>query len=151
MLEEQKVKVESIVTAIVEAAAFELVELKFKTQGHSVVIEVLADKPHGGITIEECSQINRQIINELELQHGLMDNCAVEVSSPGLDRPLRTEKDFRRKAGSDIHFYLAERVNDRFEHEGKIIWSNEGNVLIQTPQGEVVIPLSIINKAFQVF
>ena len=151
MLEEQKIKITNVITSMVDAASLELVDLIFKNQGRSTTIEVLADKPHGGITIEECSNINRQIIRELELQHVLLDDYAVEVSSPGLDRPLKTEKDFRRLIGWDVHFYLAERVNDRLEHEGKIITATQENVLIQTPQGEVIIPFLVINKAYQVF
>src|SRR3989338_5052122 len=92
---------ELIMPSIVRAGA-DLVELTVKRRGRTQVIEVLVDKDSGGITLGECSVINREIFRQCDEAQILGEDFQVEVSSPGLDRPLRTAKDFSRKRGQSI-------------------------------------------------
>src|SRR3989338_2787065 len=95
----------------------ELVDLKVNRYRGDVAIQIFADRPAGGITIGECSALNRRINETLERENLALD-YTLEVSSPGLDRPLRTKKDFARVIGKEIRFYLSEAVLERIEYTG---------------------------------
>ena len=113
----------------------------------NIRIEILVDKPHGGITIQECSEINRQLGDILEEQNLISQHYVLEVCSPGLDRLLRTEKDFSRAIGKDVHIFLNVPVENKVEHEGIIKQIDSAHVTIATPQQEIQIPLANVNRA----
>ena len=77
-------------------------------------------------------------------------NYSLEVSSPGLDRPLKTKKDFLRVSGREVVFYLSENLHGKKEHQGVIKDVSEEKVEVQTKSGLVSIPFKIINKAVQI-
>ncbi|MCA9406642.1 MAG: ribosome maturation factor RimP [Candidatus Omnitrophica bacterium] len=114
-----------------------------------VSIEVLADKPSGGITIEQCVTVNRRLSELLEQGDVISGHYTVEVNSPGLDRPLKNEKDFQRVIGRDVRFYLSEKIEGKLEHMGRIIKTEQGTVHVNIKGESIVIALDKINKAIQ--
>lgn len=139
---------ELIMPSIVRAGA-DLVELTLKHRGRTQVVEILVDKDSGGITIRECSAINRGIFKQCEQAQILGDNFQVEVSSPGLDRPLLTTKDFSRKRGRLIRVHLRAPVNERLEYSGTIKEVKDDQVVVDTPQGVMELAIDNIQKAVQ--
>lgn len=139
---------ELIMPGIVHAGA-ELVGLALKRRGRTKVLEVLVDKESGGITIDECSAINREIFTQCDQTLILGEDFEVEVSSPGLDRPLRTPKDFSRKMGQLIRVHLRAPVRQRLEYAGTVKAVKDNQVVVDTPQGLMELAIDNIQKAVQ--
>lgn len=139
---------ELIMPSIVRAGA-DLVELTLKRRGKTQVVEALVDKDAGGITIGECSAINREIFRQCDEARILGEDFQVEVSSPGLDRPLRTAKDFSRKMGQSIRVHLRAPVKERLEYSGTIEAVKDNRVVVGTPQGLMELAMDNIQKAVQ--
>ena len=78
----------------------------------AIVIQILVDRINGGIIVDECADVNVHVNNQLEALNLIEDNYTLEVSSPGLDRPLTTKKDFKRVLGIMTRFHLNEMVQN---------------------------------------
>lgn len=150
MTEELRDKIEDIIVPLIREAGLELVELKIVRKGKVVHVVVLADKPRGGISIDECTLINRRLSQKIEEDNFIIDDYVVEVSSPGLDRPLKSKKDFLRAMGCMVRFHLSELVENKLDHEGMIHEVFDDNVVIKTKNSSVAIPLDKIHKAVQI-
>ena len=137
-----------IMPTIIHAGA-ELVELTLKRRGRTQVLEILVDKETGGITVGECSRINRELFRRCDESRILGEDFQVEVSSPGLDRPLKTPKDFFRKTGQLIRVHLRSPVNERLEYAGTIKDVKDSRVVVDTPQGLLELAIENIQKAVQ--
>lgn len=127
----------------------ELVDLVYRYEGRDVFLRILADRPTGGITIEECALINNEISEILDEKDILRERYILEVSSPGLGRPLKTKNDFLRCMNQELKFFLSEPVNGKIELEGIICKVSEDTVYINIDANTVEIPLSKIKKAKQ--
>jgi len=127
-----------------------LVDFNYRREGRNLVLCVLADYPEGGIDIDTCARLNRELGNILEEKNILQEYYILEVSSPGLDRPLKTRADFLRCLKREAVLYLSSPVKERIEWQGIIKAVTEDSVFIDKDGGEIGIPLNIINKAKQV-
>lgn len=150
MFEELTDKIRPLVVPFIKESRFELVELNFKRRGRLIVIDITVDKADGGITIEECALINKNIVWKIEEKQAIVENYIIEVSSPGLDRPLRTEKDFLRVFGREVRFHLLDYINGKKEHSGIVKDIIGGEVIVDTKSGDILIPVNKIEKAVQV-
>lgn len=150
MFEEICAQVESISQPFLEQFTVDLVELKIKSDRRQFMVDILADKPEGGITIDICADLNRCIADELEVQNIFDKPFVVNVCSPGADRPLKSAKDFRRVIGREIRFYLKEKVLNKLEHMGRVTDVSELDIQIQSKSESISIPIEKINKAVQV-
>ncbi len=150
MLEEIEEKIKNISLPLAEELHLDLVELKIRRQGRGIVIQILADRPRGGITIEECSALNRNIFNKIETDQLLEDEYNLEVSSPGLDRPLKTHKDFLRVTDRRVRVHLLELLNNKKEYEGLVREVNENQLILNGNAHSIVIPIEQIALARQV-
>ena len=149
MFDTLTLQIEDIIKPFVEDRLLELVEISVKPRNKSVMIQILADHPKGGITVDECAAINRYLVGEID-QRQLVNDYTVEVSSPGLDRPLKTTKDFFRVVGREVRFHLLEPVEDKREYAGIIQEIQDSCVVVRLTQGTIVIPLEKIGKATQI-
>jgi ribosome maturation factor RimP len=143
-------QLESIAVPIIGQVAAELIELKVSRHNKMIMINILADKPKGGITIDECAYINKMIVRAIEEDGMFGEDFTVEVSSPGLDRPLKTAKDFTRVIGKEIRIHLKEKIDNKLEHTGSMRSVNDDAVLIEAKNNSITIPLKAITKAVQV-
>lgn len=149
--DELKVKIASIVLDYIDPSKLELIEINLHKTKSATVIQILVDRLTGGITIDECAGINRHVNNQLEATNIVDGDYTIEVSSPGLDRPLKTPRDFKRAIGGRlVRFHLAEMVEKKLEWAGVIKSVEDEMVVIQSKNLEIKIPLRIINKAFQI-
>jgi len=138
-------KIEALIAPFIEELSAELVELNMRQSNKTTVIDVIADKPDGGITIDEIIYINKQAVAAIEEKQWFGENFVVEVSSPGLDRVLKTSKDFTRARGRKVRVHLLDPIEGKIEHHGEIIEIKENKVLIQSKKQLVTIPLEIIS------
>ena len=96
--EEYEQKTEAILTPIVESRGFELVDVEYVREAGCWYLRGYIDKP-GGITVNDCEDVSRAFSDILDEQDFIEDSYIMEISSPGLDRPLKKEKDFKRSLG----------------------------------------------------
>ncbi|MFH0877130.1 MAG: hypothetical protein V1863_02770 [Candidatus Omnitrophota bacterium] len=129
---------------------FVLVDLRLARAGGKLVLEILADRQEGGITLDECSRLNRELGDLVDRLGLLFEAYSLEVSSPGLDRPLVCAGDFKRVLGRDLRIFLKEPVGDRIEYLGHLVSIDADHIEINTQQKTIKIPLGTINKAKQV-
>ena len=96
--EEYEQKAEAILTPIVEPRGFELVDVEYVREAGCWYLRGYIDKP-GGITVNDCEDVSRAFSDILDEKDFIEDSYIMEISSPGLDRPLKKEKDFKRSLG----------------------------------------------------
>lgn len=141
-------KIEEIIQPILELDRIELVEVIFRPQGPGHILRLFVDKP-GGVTLKECSALNREISGALDKSGIIEASYTLEVSSPGLDRPLVNEKDFVRVKGKRVRIVTAEQICGICEHGGEVAEVSEGIVTILKENAVIEIPIDKIKIAKQ--
>jgi len=140
------------IQSLVEEEGLEVVELQFSQAGPASVLRVFVDKT-GGVTVGQCALISRKLGDFLDTEDLIPSRYTLEVSSPGVDRPLTTCADFRRKVGERVRIVLKATVDGKTEVVGKIKDLREQNLVLwesdeADPEGqERVIPLDRVARA----
>lgn len=143
-------KIKATVSDLVKDSGYELIDLSLRKVSGVLNLQFLVDRPAGGISLKECASLNEQLGGLLDRENILDERYILEVSSPGVDRPLKNEKDFLRAKGRYIRVFLGEPHDGKIEWEGSIDNVNEGILSLNTAGAVRNIPLSKINKAKQV-
>ncbi len=131
-------KLADIVTPVVEDMGFELVRLRLMG-GKSHTLQIMAERPGGGIEVDECAQISNAISAVLDVEDPLSDSYTLEVGSPGVDRPLTRLKDFDAYEGYEAKIETAELIDGRKRFRGVLAGIEGDDVLINIEdQGETV-------------
>ncbi len=130
-------KCEELVTPIIEENNFELVDVEYVKEGSNYYLRVYADK-EGGIMIDDCVLISRALNEKLDEDDFIEDAYILEVSSPGLGRPLKKDKDFLRSIGDVIEIKLYKAHNGMKEFEGELISYEDETVTIVTEAEEEI-------------
>ena len=154
--EEREQKVYEAISRATESLGLELIEVKIGGHKNDISIEVLADKTEGGISLEACSELNRSIVEMID-KEGILseDGYSLEVSSPGLDRPLMTSKDYLRNLDSEVRILYIEKIAGKGEHTGIVKSVTEDTVTLvigktKKEQQEIVVPIGKILKGLLV-
>ena len=109
----------------------ELVDLEFSPAGSKSLLRIYVDKPEG-VTIGECANLSRKVSDFLDMENLIPHRYSLEVSSPGLDRPLVKREDFIRKVGEKVRVFLKEPVDGRLELVGEIKRLQEETLYLST-------------------
>ena len=141
-------KLTAIVEPVTEAAGFELVRLRV-TGSKSQTLQVMAERPDGTMSAEDCAALSRAISPALEEDDPIADAYTLEVSSPGIDRPLTRLKDFARWEGFAAKIELAEPVEGQKRFRGELAGVEDGSVLfdIEGEDDTAVMPYGLIASA----
>lgn len=140
-------RVRTMVSGMLAGQGIELVDVTYKRQGGARVLKALVDK-EGGITLEECARLNGYIGAALDEGEVIGEHYILEVSSPGLDRPLKTERDFKRLIGKRVLVHTYEPIGGRRELSGVLKDVRQDGISVSEKGAEAVkIPLSKISKA----
>ncbi|MEN8141142.1 MAG: ribosome maturation factor RimP [Thermodesulfobacteriota bacterium] len=99
-------RIEGVVRPVLRDLGLELVELLYRPESHGWVVRIYIHKP-GGVSIDDCTRVSREVSVILDVEDFIPQRYALEVSSPGLERPLRTARDFERNLGSKVRLTLA--------------------------------------------
>lgn len=116
--------VEEIVEKITEPLGFEIVDVEYVKEAGEYYLRVYLDK-EGGISLDDCEQVSRKLSEQLDKEDLISENYFLEVSSPGLDRPLKKEKDFIRYQGRDVEIKLYKAVDGVKQFEGELVGLTE--------------------------
>ncbi len=138
--------VERLVEPVLRAEGLELVDIQYQKEGKNWFLRVYIDKI-GGVTVQDCQKVSSQIGDLIEIENIVSSEHFLEVSSPGLDRLLKTENDFLRFKGRKILVTTFSSLDGQRNFKGVIIEFIENNLHLQTPQGLVKILLDNIAKA----
>ena len=131
-------KVEELVTPIIDENDFELVDVEYVKEGSNWYLRVYADKD-GGITIDDCVLISRALEVKLDEEDFIQDAYILEVSSPGLGRQLKKDKDFKRSLGEKVECKLFKAINKQKEFEGILKDFTEETITLEVDETELII------------
>jgi ribosome maturation factor RimP len=135
----------SLLEAPIGALGYELVELEFHPQGRGGLLRVFIDK-EAGVNVDDCEIVSRQVSAVLDVEDPIPGAYTLEVSSPGLDRPLRTPKDFERFAGEQARIDLVLPFEGRRRFAGTLKGCEAGEVMIEVDGVLHKLPLDGISK-----
>jgi ribosome maturation factor RimP len=130
---------------LIEEEGLELVELEFTGKLPHSVLRVYVDQA-GGIDVEECARLSRKLSDFLDTEDLIEKSYTLEVSSPGLDRPLFSLGDFKRKTGEKVRLYLKTNSDKSTEVIGEIAGVEEEEIRIKIQDKVEAIPLEKIEK-----
>ena len=127
-------KTEEILQPIVEEHGFELVDVEYVKEGSNWYLRAYIDKP-GGITVNDCETVSRKLSDILDEKDYIDDAYILEVSSPGLGRPLKKEKDFKRSLGEEVEIRTYRMIEKQKEFTGILRAYDETTVTIEMENG----------------
>jgi len=130
----------------IEALGYELVELDTPAPGGSGTLRIYIDSDDG-IGLDDCERVSHRVSGVLDVEDPIHDHYVLEVSSPGLDRPLRTEEHFRRQTGRLVKMVLAAGRPGRRRYKGRIRDVADGVLEIEVDGEGISLPLSEIESA----
>ena len=149
--EQYEQKTEEILLPITEEHGFELVDVEYVKEGSSWYLRAYIDKP-GGITIDDCEAVSRKLSDQLDEKDYIEDAYILEVSSPGLGRPLKKEKDYKRSLGAEVEIRTYRMIEKQKEFIGILKGYDENTVTIETGDGTEKIfdksDIALIRLAF---
>ena len=129
-----------------EILGYELVDLKFVKEHSDYFLRIYIDKP-GGVNLDDCQKMSEIVSDKLDEVDIIEVSYYLEVSSPGLDRPLKTDKDLNRNKGKDIDISLYTSLNGKKKYSGELIGFDEKYVEIRDNEGNGIrIPKEIISQ-----
>jgi ribosome maturation factor RimP len=128
-------------------------EIQSRRESSGHVVRVVLDRPgpaatpEDSVSIEDCEQVNREMSTILDVEDPLPFAYTLEVSSPGLDRPLRGEDDYRRFTGRLAKVVVSEAVDNQKAFDGRLRGLDKGDVLLEAPNGRMHrLPLRLITR-----
>lgn len=127
-------RTEELVLPLVEAHGFELVDVEYVKEGGSWYLRAYIDKP-GGIAVDDCEVISRALSDRLDEQDFIEDSYILEVSSPGLGRPLKKEKDFVRAKGEAVEVRTYRAIDRQKEFTGILRGWDKDTVVLGMEDG----------------
>jgi ribosome maturation factor RimP len=129
--------VKILVTPVIEAAGMELADVEFKKEGKSWYLRIFIDKPTG-VTLADCEKVSREIEVLLDVEDMIDRSYTLEISSPGLDRPLKKKEDFLRFQGRLARIKTFSSIKGQKVFSGYLQGMKEDKVLIKTKSDEEI-------------
>jgi ribosome maturation factor RimP len=136
----------AIVTPTIEGLGFELVRLRLMS-GRRMVLQIMAERADGGIEVEDCARISRAVSAVLDVEDPISGEYVLEVSSPGIDRPLTRLKDFETWAGYEARLETTELIDGRRRFKGTLQGVQDGEVLIEIAEGTIGLAFDMLADA----
>ena len=135
-----------LIRPILRKSNIELVDVECKKTGKTWVLRVFIDK-NQGVTVYDCQRLSREIEDLIEIHELIVDHYVLEVSSPGLDRPLKKESDFLRNKGKQILVKTYSPINNKKENAGTVIDFVNGTLFLEDKKNILKISLTEIAQA----
>lgn len=132
--ETYETRTEELITPILDPMNFELVDVEYVKEGGTWYLRAYIDK-EGGITVNDCEAVAREMNEILDREDFVEDSYVFEVSSPGLGRPLKKEKDYIRSMGKEVEIRTYRAINREKEFYGILSAYDENTVTIKTEDG----------------
>ena len=143
-------KVRDLIEPTVSALDLELWGIEYSVQGKYSVLRIFIESD-AGITIDDCEKVSRQVSAILDVEDPIAGEYTLEVSSPGLDRPLFTPEQFCQQIGNTVDVRLRTPFDGRRKFKGELTAVQDGNISVQVDGEEFHLPHSDIEKANVVY
>ena len=137
---------EPILAPVIEAAGFRLVRLRLMG-GKTKTMQIMAERPDGTMNVEDCAVLSHALLDFIEAENPIEGDYELEVSSPGIDRPLTRLMDFARYAGHEAKIELAAPLDGRKRFRGKLLGLDGTDVTMETQGARVSFPFKGIAEA----
>lgn len=135
--EEYESKTEALLIPILEEKGYEMVDVEYVKEGSSWYLRAFVDKP-GGITINDLESVSRRLSDLLDEKDFISDAYILEVSSPGLGRPLKKDRDFNRSIGEEIEVHLYRSLNGNKQYIGLLKSYDKDTITIEDEDGSEI-------------
>ena len=135
--EEYESKTEALLIPILEEKGYEMVDVEYVKEGRSWYLRAFVDKP-GGITINDLESVSRRLSDLLDEKDFISDAYILEVSSPGLGRPLKKDRDFNRSIGEEIEVHLYRSLNGNKQYIGLLKSYDKDTITIEDEDGSEI-------------
>lgn len=139
-------RVRGIVDSILLNEGMELVEIEYRRESKGWVLRLYIDKA-GGVRLDDCTHISQEVGRSLDVEDFIAIPYTLEVSSPGLTRPLKKEKDFMKYRNQIIKVKTIHPIENRRKFKGRLLGISENRIEIEMDGGVFQIPLSNVAKA----
>ena len=136
--ESYETRTEKFLLPLMQEHGFELVDVEYVKEGDTWYLRAYIDK-EGGISLDDCELISRKVSDWLDKEDFIQDSYILEVSSPGLGRPLKKEKDFARSIGKDVEIRLYKALNKSKEYTGILKAYDKESVTIRMEDGSDLV------------
>ncbi|WP_328184783.1 ribosome maturation factor RimP [Marinobacter sp. OP 3.4] len=140
-------KLEEILRPVVEGLGYELWGIEFRSQGRHSLLRLFIDDPQDGISVEDCEKVSRQVSGVLDVEDPIANEYTLEVSSPGMDRPLFYLDQFEDWAGHQVNIRLRMAFEGRRRFQGVLKGIEGGDVVVVVDDHEYLLPFESIDKA----
>lgn len=143
-------RVQALLEPLVENLGYELVCLELAGAGNNTLLRIYIDVPQAvesGIGLEDCERVSREVSATLDVADVISSSYRLEVSSPGLDRPLVKPEHFRRFAGKAARIQTRVAIDGRRRFAGQLLGIEDGTVVMEVDGASFRLPLGQIEKA----
>lgn len=156
----QKDAIEALADPVCRAHGVELVDVQVKGGRGGAVVRVIIDRdrpdagevPGSGVTIDDCTEVSRDLSSALDVHEDLIPGSYnLEVSSPGVERPLVKRRDYERFAGREVRIQTKQRIGERKKFQGRLLEVADADVSIDQDGMPVRIPFEAISRANLVY
>jgi ribosome maturation factor RimP len=141
-------RLHNLIVPVVESLGCELWGLEYLIQGRQATLRIYIEKEtEAGIGVDDCEKVSRQVSSVLDVEDPIASRYTLEVSSPGMDRPLFTLAQYQRSIGEKISLKLNRKFDERKNFTGIITGIENDEVILQSGDDEYVLPFEMIEKA----
>lgn len=138
---------EEILRPVVEGLGYEYWGVEFRSQGRHSLLRLYIDDQENGISVEDCEKVSRQVSGVMDVEDPIQNEYTLEVSSPGMDRPLFTLEQFTAWAGYQVSIRLRMAFEGRRKFQGILKGTEDGDVVVVVDDHEYLLPFESIDKA----
>lgn len=135
-----------IIQPVIEGMGYELVRIRLQG-GRTATLQIMADRPEGGINVDDCADISTAVSAVLDVEDPIEDNYHLEVSSPGIDRPLTRLKDFETFEGYEVRLETNQPIDGRKRFKGVLAGVEGEEVLLNIEEGTIGLNFDLLSDA----
>ncbi len=139
-------RIAEIITPVIEDMGFELVRVRLMS-GKESTLQIMAQKPDGTIDVDDCGQISTAVSAVMDVEDPITDPYTLEVSSPGIDRPLTRLKDFAQWAGFEAKIETSELIDGRRRFKGQLAGVEGDEILLEIEEGTIGLKFDWLSDA----
>ena len=136
----------TMVGPVAEALGYELWGIEYLSHGKQSVVRIYIDSANG-VNVDDCAKVSRQVGSVFDVEEPILGEYTLEVSSPGMDRPLFTLEQFQRYVGEQVKIRLRTSFEGRRKFSGQMTGVENDDVVVAVDENEYLLPFELIEKA----
>ncbi len=136
----------ALIAPVVEAMGCDLWGIEYQSQGRRALLRIYIEKPDG-VMLEDCEKVSRQVSSLLDVEDPILSQYTLEVSSPGMDRPLYTLAQYQQYIGEQIQVKLSRMFEKRKKIRGTLVGIEGDEIVVQVDDEQYLLPMEVIERA----